>query len=92
MTDIKTKQQTAYSVNPLVAGIAGAVVGGAAVAAAIVMGDKKNQKKVGEVIDSAKENISKFAGSVASHPVVEKSTKKVEEVVQNVKEKIDAKK
>jgi hypothetical protein len=78
MTDIHQKKEvkTTNVVNPIIAGIAGAVAGGVAVAAAIVMSDKKNQKKVAGALVDAKEKI----------------TQKIEEVVLNVKEKTDTKK
>lgn len=43
------------SVNPIAAGIAGAVAGGAAVASAFIMSDKKNQKKVKDVLANVKD-------------------------------------
>lgn len=90
MTDIHAKKDGTHSVNPIVAGIAGAVVGGAAVAAAVVMSDKKNQKKVGDAVDAAKEKISAIAETIKSQPIVEKGTKKVEEIATEVKKKLEA--
>lgn len=58
MTDTQLKKDTNTKVvNPLVAGIAGAVIGGAAVAASMVMSDKKNRDKVGKVLMDKKSEV-----------------------------------
>jgi hypothetical protein len=49
----------AGTVNSIVAGVAGVVAGGMAVAAAVVMSDKKNQKKVKDAWAGAKEKVEK---------------------------------
>ena len=59
MTDSRVKKQ-ANTVNPIVAGIAGVVAGGVAVAAALVMSDKKNQKKVKDALVDAKEKVTDY--------------------------------
>lgn len=74
MTDVHQKKaaKNASTVNPIVAGIAGAIAGGAAVAAAVVMSDKKNQKKVKDAWVGAKEKVEK---------VVNDAKKKIEDKV-----------
>ncbi len=59
MTDSREKKK-ANTVNPIVAGIAGVVAGGVAVAAALVMSDKKNQKKVKDALVDAKEKVTDY--------------------------------
>lgn len=53
------------------------------------MSDKKNQKKVGEMITGAKEKAGDFIDSVRSQPVVKKGVKKVNDVVSDIKEKVE---
>ena len=78
MTDVhkKTNGKNKGGMNPVVAGIAGVVAGGMAVAAAVVMSDKKNQKKAKEIWNGAKGQVKE----------------KVGQLVENVKQKIDEKK
>ena len=52
------------TVNPIVAGIAGAVAGGVAVASAIAMSDKKNQKKVKDVLTNVKDQAVDYMESM----------------------------
>lgn len=90
MTDVQKKKEvkSAKSVNPIVAGIAGVVAGGVAVAAALVMSDKKNQKKVKDAFGDAKEKVTEYIDAIKSQPVIEKTTEKLDEVVSGVKQKI----
>jgi hypothetical protein len=67
----------AGTVNSIVAGVAGVVAGGIAVAAAVVMSDKKNQKKVSDVLVGAKEKVAELLDTVHSQPITEKSVLKV---------------
>lgn len=60
MTDIKKSNQTNVSVNPVVAAVAGAVVGGVAVAGAMIMSDKDNQDKVKEVTSNVVDKAQKL--------------------------------
>ncbi|MFA4827408.1 MAG: hypothetical protein WC596_04140 [Candidatus Shapirobacteria bacterium] len=46
VTQPKKEVKNANRVNPIVAGIAGAVVGGVAVATSMVMSNKKNRDKI----------------------------------------------
>ncbi len=89
MTDVHQKKavNNTNTMNTIAAGIAGVVVGGAAVATAMVMSDKKNQKKVGNAIADAKEKVTQFIDTVKSQPIVEKSTQKMEEIVADTKQK-----
>jgi hypothetical protein len=50
--------------NSIVAGVAGVIAGGAAVAAAVVMSDKKNQKKVGDMMVEAKGKAAKIVDTI----------------------------
>jgi hypothetical protein len=83
MTDSKKTidAKKAGTVNSIVAGVAGVVAGGMAVAAAVVMSDKKNQKKVSDVLVGAKEKVTEFVNAIKSQPVVEKIVAKVESKV-----------
>lgn len=52
------KKRVGYSVNPLAAAVAGAVVGaGMAVAGAVAMSDKKNQDKIKNVVADIKKKV-----------------------------------
>ena len=53
MTDIQKKADAkhAEAIHSVVAGIAGVIAGGVAVAAAVAMSDKENQKKVHDVVE-----------------------------------------
>lgn len=65
MTDIHKKReiQTANAGNAIVAGVAGILAGGLAVGAAMLMSDKKNQKKVSDAWVGTKEKIEEYIGS-----------------------------
>ena len=54
-THQKKQENSGSSMNPVIAGVAGIVAGGMAVAAAVAMSDKKNQKKVKEVVTIVKD-------------------------------------
>lgn len=58
------KKKTTHTVSPVAAGIAGVVAGGMAVAAAVALGDKKNQKKIKAAWNETKETMSENMGSV----------------------------
>ena len=90
MTDSHQKKEikNANTVNAIVAGVAGVVAGGVAVATALVMSDKKNQKKVKDALVDAKEKFTDYIDTIKSQPVIEKSTQKLEEVVKGTKQKI----
>ena len=66
MTDLHQKKEAKKSnvVNAVVAGIAGVIAGGVAVATAVVMSDKKNQKKVKDAWVGTKEKVSEIAHDV----------------------------
>ena len=91
MTDTQKKKRVknASMVNSVVAGIAGVVAGGIAVATAVVMSDKKNQKKVKDAWDNTKEKVTEYIDTVKSQPIVEKSVQKFGEVVNETKKKIE---
>lgn len=93
MTDSHQKKEVKKSnmVNTVVAGIAGVVAGGVAVAAAVVMSDKKNQKKVKEAWDDTKEKVAGYIETIKAQPVVEKSVQKLGDVAHDIKQKIDGK-
>ncbi len=92
MTDNQKKEsKSTNGVNPLIAGIAGVVAGGVAAAAAFVLSDKKNQKKVKAVFDDVKETVKEYIDTVQSYPIVEKGTEKLEPVVKEAKKKIENK-
>jgi len=77
----KIEVKNANIANSIMAGLAGVVAGGAAVAAAVVMSDKKNQKKVSDVLVGAKEKVTEFLDTVHPQPIVEKVVAKVENKV-----------
>ncbi len=88
MTD--TMKKKAMDVNPIVAGIAGAVAGGLAVAAAMTINTKENKEKVADAIDTAKENVAGVVEKIKSQPVVQKSAHTVANAAGDVKKKIEA--
>jgi len=60
MIDTHTKKEikAASAGKAIAAGVAGVVAGGLAVGAAVLMSDKKNQKKVGNVVAGIKEKMT----------------------------------
>lgn len=53
------KKRVGFSVNPLIAGVTGAVVGaGMAIAGAVAMSDKKNQAKVKAVVKDVQNKVN----------------------------------
>ena len=90
MTESHQKKEikNTNTVNPILAGIAGVVAGGMAVAAAVVMSDKKNQKKVSEAWVGVKEKVGEYMDTVKSNPVVEKGTQKMAKVAEDTKKAI----
>jgi hypothetical protein len=80
MTDThkKIEVKNANRANSIMAGLAGVIAGGAAVAAAVVMSDKKNQKKVKDALVGAKEKVTEYLDTLHSQPVTEQSVAKVE--------------
>jgi hypothetical protein len=93
MTDLHQKKaaKNSNTVGAIVAGIAGVVAVGAAVVAAVVMSDKKNQKKVKDAWVGAKEKVGEYMDTIKSQPIVEKSVQKLGEVVNDTKKKIEGK-
>jgi nicotinamide mononucleotide (NMN) deamidase PncC len=89
MTELRKKKEikSANIAGPIVAGIAGVLAGGMAVAAAVVMSDKKNQKKVGNAWIGVKEKMTKYIDTIRSQPVIEKNTRKLADVVKVAKQK-----
>lgn len=85
MMDKKKEQKSAQKVNSVVAGVAGAVIGGAAVATAMIMSNKKNQKKVQDAFAGAKDKVSDYVDSIKSQPIIKKSSEKIERVVNAIK-------
>jgi hypothetical protein len=89
MTDAQKKKdvKTTNTINPIVAGIAGVVAGGMAVAAAVVMSDKKNQMKVKGAFADAKNKVTDYVDTIKSksEPIIEKGTKKLNKVVEAIK-------
>ena len=65
--------------------LAGAIAGGAAVAAAVILSDKKNQKKVKEAFIGAREKVTEYIDSIKVQPVIEKNSRKLAEVVKLAK-------
>ncbi len=85
---LKKEVKSANAGNSIAAGIAGVIAGGAAVAAAVVMSDKENQKKVKDALVGAKEKSTEYLDAMRSQPIVEKSAKRLEKVADETKQKI----
>jgi hypothetical protein len=87
---IMTDTKKTMVVNPVVAGIAGAVAGGIAVAAAMSLNTKENKQKVNKAIDTAKATVAGAVENIKSQPVVQKSAHTVANAAGEVKKKIEA--
>lgn len=87
----KKVETNSNTVNTIVAGIAGAVAGSIAVATALVMSDKKNQKKAKDAYVDAKGKVTKYIDSITSQPIIKKGVHAVGEVVSDIKQKIENK-
>lgn len=74
MTD--KKHNASHGMSPIAAGIAGVVAGGAAIAAAVILSDKKNREKVGDALVDAKDKVTEYVDTLKSEPVVKKATAK----------------
>jgi Ni,Fe-hydrogenase III large subunit len=74
--------------NAILAGLAGVVAGGVAVATAVVMSDKKNQKKVHDTIEEMKEKVVDYVETIKSQPAIETGTQKIKKAVEVSKQKI----
>lgn len=57
-------KQKSNVLRTVVAGATGAIVAGAAVAAAVIMSDKKNQKKVKDALGNASDNVKSMSAEV----------------------------
>ncbi len=86
MTDQKKQADQNSGVNPIVAGVVGAIVGAAAVgiAGAAVLTNDDSRKKVEEVIDTAKDKVEDFKENVEEK--IAGAQEKVSEVVDAVKD------
>lgn len=93
MVEIQKKKEVKgeNAINPIVAGIAGVIAGGVAVATTVAMSDKKNQKKVKDALVEAKEKVTGYINTVKveSQPIIEKSAQKIEEIVNDTKRKLE---
>lgn len=60
MTDVqhKIEPKNTNTMNTVAAGVVGAIAGGVAVAAAVLMSDEKNQKKVKAAFTNTKEKVA----------------------------------
>jgi hypothetical protein len=82
MTNIQKSNKTSGVINPVVAAVAGAVVGGVAVASAIIMSNKDNQDKVNEVVSNVKDDINN------KKAVVIDKANKLEDIAKNTVNKV----
>jgi hypothetical protein len=90
MTDIHPKKvgSEKTNINPIIAGIAGVIAGGVAVATAVAMSDKKNQKKVKDTFTEVKGKVTDYIDTVKTPPIVADNMKKIDEVLNDTKKKI----
>jgi len=91
MTDKKTQHKRKDSVNPMVAGVTGAVIGaGIAVAgAAVILNDKKNRQNIKKVLTQVKDQAVGYMEDMQSRTQdkksdVEKKFAKGEKTVKKV--------
>lgn len=82
MTNIQKSNKTSAVINPVVAAVAGAVVGGVAVAGAIIMSDKDNQDKVNKVVSNVKDDINN------KKAVIIDKANKLEDIAKNTVDEI----
>lgn len=90
-THMKNDDKGVAGVNPVIAGIAGVVAGGMAVAAAVAMSNKDNQKKVVDAVVGAKDKVVEYVDEKTDKPALEKAARTVTDKVTEVKKKIEAK-
>lgn len=83
----KNINKGAGGVNPVVAAVAGAIVGGVAAAGAMVLGDEKNRKKIREALSNVKNRTTDYVEDVKQaaqdkkEEIVEKMTEGKEKVL-----------
>jgi len=90
-THMKKDDKGVAGVNPVIAGIAGVVAGGMAVAAAVAISNKDNQKKVADAVNDAKDKVVGYVDEMTSKPALDKAARAVTDKVTEVKKKIEAK-
>jgi hypothetical protein len=88
MTTDKDQHNNKSGVNPVVAGVAGVVVG-AGVAAAISLKDEKNRQQAKKALDTVKTKAQKYAEEMAAQV---KGNPSVREAGKIANEKMDASK
>lgn len=92
MTNTQTdKKKRDGGVNPIIAGVAGVIAGGMAVAAAVALSNKDNQKKIADAVTNAKDKVVGYVDEMTDKPALEKVARAVTDKVVEVKKKIEAK-
>jgi hypothetical protein len=76
------------TISPIIAGIAGVVAGGVAIATALALSDRKNQKKVKEVFVDTKERVAEYIGTIQTKPILKTGVQTLKNAVNDTKEKI----
>ena len=72
MINKKTQNREKDGVNPIVAGVTGAVIGAVA-GAAVVLNDKKNREKVKEVLSNVKNQVVGYVEDMQKQALDKKS-------------------
>lgn len=89
MTDQKQKKHNVgkAGLNPMVAAVAGAVVGAGVAVAAVVLKDEKNREKIKEVLTNVKEETAGYIDDMKSraHDAKGTAVKKFDEGKKEVK-------
>lgn len=79
------------TINPILAGIAGAVAGGVAVGAAVVLSDKDNRKKISEMLNTTKDEVLETVNAVKSDPAIGNVGHKAQKAVKDLQHDVAAK-
>ena len=82
----KDKNKGAVGINPVVAAVTGAIVGGVAAAGAMVLGDEKNREKISDALSNVKDKSMDYAEGVKQE-IQERKEEVVEKVAEG-KEKV----
>lgn len=80
------KNNKHIKINPLAAGVAGAVVGaGAAVATAQVLKEEKTRKKIKAVLENAKDQTLEYVKKASKSGGMQKDIKKAKKITKKAK-------
>lgn len=77
----KKQQDNKNTKGTIIAGIAGAVVAGVAVAATMVMKDEKTKKKVEKILTNIKDQAMDYVDQLKEEPTTKEAVKEIKKIM-----------